>query len=106
MFQENSRCKKFKNVILAPFQIVWVGSNSWYCKLHFPVSWTIQSVINIGLLERYKEEDCNNQGIWPDADCNDWLTESIIASRHFDDNVKQYLFIVKWKDFLREENKL
>jgi len=31
--------------------------------------------------------------------------ESIIASGPLDDNPKRHLFLVKWKDFVQEENR-
>jgi hypothetical protein len=106
MFQENPRCKKYKNVIFGPFQIIYIGSNSWYCKLQLPVSSTIHPVFSIGLLERYKEEDSNNPAIMTETYSDNLVPESILASRPLDDNVTQHVLIVKCKDFASEENTL
>jgi len=56
------------------------------------------------LLERYKGADPKKQLIEVEADGEDWVMESIIASGPSDGNPNQHVFLVKWKDFTQEEN--
>jgi len=39
-----------------------------------------------------------------EADGEDWVMETIVASGPSDENSKEHLFLVKWKDFTQEEN--
>jgi len=64
------------------------------------VSWKIHPDLNIELLEQYKGTNPNTQIIEVEADHEQWILESIIASGPSDDNRKQPVFLVKWKDFL------
>ena len=56
------------------------------------------------MLERYKATDPKKQVIEVEADGDDWVMESIIASGPSDNNPKQHVFLVKWKDYTQEEN--
>jgi len=90
--------------MLGPFEVLSVGSNLRYCKLKLSESWKIHSVFNIELLEKYKGTDPKKQVIEIEADGNDWDMESGIASCPSDDNVKQHVYLVKWKDYSHKEN--
>jgi len=98
------RCKKLDNKRFELFQIVSVESNSGFCKFQLPVSWKIHPVFNIDLLERYKGEGPTRQAMEIEADGDDWFMESIIASGTLDNDPKQHVYLVKWKDFRHEEN--
>ena len=98
------RCKKLEDKMLGPFEVLSVGSNQRYFKLQLPDSWNIHWVFNIDSLERYKGTDPKKQIIEIEADGDDWVMKSIIASGPSDDNTKQHVFLVKWKDFTPEEN--
>jgi len=97
-------CKKLEDKMLRPFEVVSVGSNLRYCKLKLPDSWKIHSVFTINLLERSKGRDPKKQVIEIEADGNDWVMESIIASGPSDNYPWHHVFLVKWKDFSHEEN--
>ena len=56
------------------------------------------------MLERYRGIDPEKPIIEIEADGDDWVMESIIASGPSDDNPKGHVFLVKWKDFSQEEN--
>lgn len=102
--QAKHHCKKLKNMMLGPFEVLSVGTNLQYCRLKLPDSWMIHSIFNIGLLERYKGTHSNEQVLEIEANANDWDMESIMASGPSDDNIKHHVYLVKWKDFLRKEN--
>jgi len=97
-------CKKLEDKMLGPFEVVSVGSNLRYCKLNLRDSWKIHSVFTINLLERSKGRDPKKQVIEIEADGNDWVMESIIASGPSDNYPRHHVFLVKWKDFSHEEN--
>jgi hypothetical protein len=44
-------CKKLDDKMLAPFEVISVGSNNRYCKLKLPDHWKLHPVFNIDLLE-------------------------------------------------------
>jgi len=98
------RCKKLEDKMLGPFKVLSVGSNQCCCKFRLPYSWKIHLVFNIDLLERYKGTNPKKQIIEIEADGEDWVIKSIIASGPSDDNPRHYVFLVKWKDFTQEEN--
>jgi len=98
------RCKKLEDKMFGPFQILSVGKNLRYCKLDLPDSLKIHPVFNIDLLERYRGTDPKKEIVEIEADGEDWVMESIIASGPSDGNPKQHVFLVKWKDFTQEEN--
>jgi transposase InsO family protein len=98
------RCRKLEDKMLGPFEVSSVGSNLRYCKLKLPESWKIHPVFNIELLERYKGTNPKKPIIEVEADGEDWVMESIIASGPSDGNAKQHVFLVKWKDYSHEEN--
>jgi len=98
------RCKKLEDKMFGPFEILSVGKNLRYCKLSLPDSWKIHPVFNIDLLERYRGTDPKKQVVEIEADGEDWVMESIIASGPSDGDCKQHVFLVKWKDFTQEEN--
>jgi len=98
------RCKKLEDKMFGPFEILSVGSNQRYCKLKLPDSWKIHPVFNIELLERYKGTDPKKQVIEVEADGEEWVMESIVASGPSDGNPKHHVFPVKWKGFTQEEN--
>jgi hypothetical protein len=98
------RCKKLEDKMLGSFEVILVGSNNRYSKLKLPDHWKLHPVFNIDLLERYKVSDPKKQVIEIEADGEDWIIESIRASEHSDNNPKQHVFLVKWKDFTQEEN--
>jgi len=98
------RCKKLEDKMFGLFKILSVGKNLRYCKLGLPDSWKIHLVFIIDLLERYKGTDPKKQVVEIEADREDWVMESIIASGPSDGDSKQHVFLVKWKDFMQEEN--
>jgi len=98
------RSKKLEYKMLGPFKVLSVRSYKRYCKLELPESWRIHPVFNIDLLERYKGTDPKKQIIEIESDGEDWVMESIIASGPSDGNPKQHVFLVKWKDYVQEEN--
>jgi len=98
------RCKKLEDKMLGPFEVLLVASNLRYCKLKLPDSGKIHPVFNIDLQERYKGTDPKKQIIEIEADGEDWVMESIIASGPSDNNPKQHVFLVEWKDFSQGEN--
>jgi len=98
------RCRKLEDKMFGPFEILSVGKNQRYCKLSLPDSWKIHPVFNIDLLEQYKGTDPKKQVVEVEADGEDWVMESIIASGPSDGNNKQHVFLVKSKDFTQEEN--
>jgi hypothetical protein len=98
------RCKKLDDKLLGLFEIVSVGSNNRYCKLKLPDHWKLHPVFNIELLELYKGTNPEKQVIEIEADGEEWVMESIIASGPSDDNRKEHVFLVKWKDFTDEDN--
>jgi len=98
------RCKKLEDKMLGPFKVSSVGSNLWYCKIKLPDSWKIHPVFNINLLERYKGTNLKKQILEIEADSEDWIMETIIASGPSDGNPKQHVFVVKWKNYTQEEN--
>jgi len=98
------RCKKLEDKMFGTFEILSLGSNQQYCKLELPDSWKIHPVFNIELLERYKGTDPKKQVIEVEADGEEWVMESIVASGPSDGNPKRHVFLVKWKDFSPEEN--
>jgi len=100
----NHRCRKLEDKMFGPFEVLSVGNNQRYCKLGLPDSWKIHPVFNIDLLEQYKGTDPKKQVVEVEADGEDWVMESIIACRPSDGNVRQHVFLVKWKDFTQEEN--
>jgi hypothetical protein len=91
------RCKKLADKMLNPFEELSVGSNNCYSKLKLPESWKIHPFFNIKLLEHSKRTDRKKAVIEIEADRNDCVMESIIASRPSDNNVKKPVFLVKWK---------
>jgi hypothetical protein len=93
------RCKKLEDKILEPFQISSVASILQYCKLQLPDSWNIYLVLNIALLEYNKRADLKQKVIKIEVNGNDWVVESVIASRPSDDNPKLHVYLVRWKDF-------
>jgi len=64
----------------------------------------IHLVFNIELLERYKGTDSKKLIIKIRADGEDWVMGSIVTGGLSDDNLKRHVFMVKWKDFMPEEN--
>jgi len=98
------RCKKLKDKMFGPFEILSVGNNQRYCKLKLPDSGKIHPVFNLELLERYKGIDSKKQVIEVEADGEEWVMESIVASGPSDGNPKHHVFLVKWKGFSQEEN--
>jgi len=90
--------------MLGLFEILSVGSNLRYCKLKLLDSWKIHAIFNIHLLQRYKETDPKKLIIEIEADGDDWVMESIIASGPSDDDPQWHVFLVKWEDFSQEEN--
>jgi len=100
------RCKKLEDEMLRPFEVLSIGSNLQYCKLKLPEWWKIHPVFNIDLLERYKGTNPKKQIIEIEADGDDLVMVSILASRSSDDNPKRHVILVKWKDFGQEENTL
>jgi hypothetical protein len=98
------RCKKLEDKMLGPFEVVSVRRNNRYCKLKLPDHWKLQPVFNIDLLERYKGTDPKKSVIEIEPDGEDWVMETIIASGPSDNNPKQHVFLVKWKDFTQEDN--
>jgi hypothetical protein len=72
--------------------------------IKLPEAWKIHTVFNIQLLEGYKGVDFKQQVIQIEAEGEDWVMDSIIASGPSDDNPKQHVFLVKWKDFWQEQN--
>jgi transposase InsO family protein len=98
------RCKKLEDKMLGPFEVESVENNNRYCKLKLPDHWKLHPVFNIELLERYKGTDPKKQVIEIEADGEEWMMESIIASGPSDNNRKEHVFLVKWKGFSDEEN--
>jgi len=98
------RCKKLEDKMLRLFEVLSIGSNERDCKLKLPEWWKIHPVFIIDLLERYKGTDSKKQVIDIEADGDDWVMESVLASEPSDDNPKRHVFLVKWKDFAQEEN--
>jgi hypothetical protein len=90
--------------MLGPFEILAVGSNNRYCRLKLPDHWKLHPGFNIEPLERYKGMNPKKQLIEIEADGEEWVMESIIASGPSDGNRKQHVFLMKWKDFTDEEN--
>jgi len=90
------RCKMLEDKMLGPFEMVSVGSNLRYCKLKLPYSWKIHPVFNIDLLEHDQATDPKKHVIEIEADRNNWVMESIIASGPSDDNPHHHVFLVKW----------
>jgi len=98
------RCKKLEDKMLGPVEVVSVRSNLRYCTLKLPHTWKIHLVFNIDLLQWYKETDPKQPVVEIEADGNDWVMESIIASKPSEDNPKQHVILVKWKDCTQDEN--
>jgi hypothetical protein len=98
------RCTKLEDNMLDPFEVLSIGSNNRYCKLSLPDSWKIHPVFNIDLLERYKGTDPKNQVIEIEADGEEWVMETIIASRPSDNDLRRNVFLVKRNDDSQEEN--
>jgi len=98
------RCRKLEDKMFGPFEILLVGSNQRYCRLGLPDSWLIHPVCNIDLLERYKGSDPKKQVVEVEADIDDWVLKTMVASGPSDGNPKQHVFLIKWKDFTQEEN--
>jgi hypothetical protein len=98
------RCKKLEDKMLGPFEVISVGSNNRYCKLKLPDHWKLHPVFNIDLLERYKGTNPEKPVIEIKPDGEDWVMETIVASGPSDNNPKQHVCLVKWKDFTQEEN--
>jgi len=90
--------------MLKPVQVLSVSSNLRYCKLKQPDFWKIHPVFNINLLQWYKATNPKKQIIQIEADGEDCVMESITATRPSDDKPKCHVFLVKWKDFTKEEN--
>jgi hypothetical protein len=90
--------------MLRLFEILSIGSNLQYCKVKLPESWKIHPVFNIDLLKPYKETNIKQHVIEIKADGDDWVMESIIASEPLDDNPKQHVFRLAWKDYMYREN--
>jgi hypothetical protein len=98
------RCKKLEDKMLGPFEILSVGSNNRYCKPKLPEHCKLHPVFNIDLLEQYKGTDPKNQVIEIEADGEDWVMETIVASGPTDHNPKQHVFLGKWQGYAQEEN--
>jgi len=98
------RCRKLEDKMFGPFEILLVGKNQRYCRLSLPESWKIHPVFNVDLLERCKGTNPKKQVVEVEADMEDWVMETIIASGPSDGNSKKHVFLVKWKDFAQEEN--
>jgi len=98
------RCRKLEDKMFGPFEIISVGSNQRYCNLGLPASWKIHPVFNIDLLELYKWTNPEKPIIEVEPDGEDWVMEIIIASGPSDENAKEHVFLVKWKDYAQEEN--
>jgi hypothetical protein len=90
--------------MLGASKVLSVGSNGRYYKIKLPDSWKIHQVFNVDLLERYKATDLKKQIIKFEADGEDWVMESIIASELSDDNSRRHVFLVRWKNFTQEDN--
>jgi hypothetical protein len=97
-------CKKLEDKMLGPFEVLSIWSNNRYCKLKLPDHWKLHPVFNIDLLERYKGTDSKKQVVKIEPDREDWVMETIVASGPSDNNPKQHVFLVKWKDYNQEEN--
>jgi len=98
------RCKKLDNIMLGPLKVLSIASNLRYCNLMLPESWKIHPVCNLDLLERYKGTGPKSQVITNEAFSEDWVVDLISASGPSDDNPKQHMSLVKWKDCSHEEN--
>jgi hypothetical protein len=98
------RCKKLEDKMLGPFEVLSVRSNLRYCKLKPPNSWTMHLVFNLELRKRYKGTDLKKQIIEIKSDGEDWVMEWILATGPSNDNPKQHVFLVQWKDFTQKEN--
>jgi hypothetical protein len=57
-------------------------------------------------VEQYNGSDPKKQIFAIEANSDDWIMESIIASRSSDDDSKRHVFLVKLKDSAQEENML
>jgi len=90
--------------MFGPCEVISVGSNNPYCKLKLPDQWKLHPVFNIDLLERYRGTNPEKPVIEIEPDGEDRTMETIVASGPTDYNPKQYVFLVKWKDFSQEEN--
>jgi hypothetical protein len=90
--------------MLGPFKVLSVGSNNRYCKRKLSDPWKLHPVCNIDLLERYKGTDPKKPVVEIEPDGEDWVMETIIASGPTDNDPKQHVFLVKWKDFTQDDN--
>jgi hypothetical protein len=80
--------------MLGPFKVFSVESNLQYCMLKLTESSKIHLVCIIDLLQQFHGTDPKKQLIEIEADGEDWVVESIIASGPSDDNPKQYVFLL------------
>jgi len=97
------RCRKLEDKMFAPFEVSSTGKNQGYCRLHLPDSWKIHPVFNFELLERYRGTNLMKPVVEIEADGEDWVMETIVASGPSNENSKEHVFLVKWKDFTQEE---
>jgi hypothetical protein len=102
--RSKGRCRKLEDKMYGQFEVISEGHNRRYCKLRLPDSWTIHPVFNIALLERYRGKDPGKQTIEIEADDSGWKMERIIASGSSNDDVKKYVYLVKWEGFSQDEN--
>jgi len=51
--RSKGRCRKLKDKMYGPLEIISVGHNNHYCKLDLLTFWKIHPTFNIGLLERF-----------------------------------------------------
>jgi len=100
------RCRKLEDKMFGPFEILSTGKNQRYCKLQLPDAWKIHPVFNIDLLERYRGTNPMKPVVEIEADGQNWVMEQIIACGPSDENPKEHVFLVKWKDITHEENTL
>jgi hypothetical protein len=89
---------------MGPFEIISVGKNLRHGKLKLPGGWKIHPVFNISLLERYRWEVKEAPVVEVEADGDEWVMESIIASGPSNDHGKKHIYLVKWRGFTHDDN--
>jgi hypothetical protein len=97
-------CRKFEDKMYGPFQVLTEGHNKRYCKLKLPDSSKIHPVLNIALLEKYREKNREREVVEIEADDSGWKMEKIIASGPSNDDHKKHVYSAKWEGFSQEEN--
>jgi len=97
-------CKKLKDKMYGPFEVIDTGNNRWYCKLKLSEFWRIHPTYNIALHEHYQGTYPKKEVVEIEADDAGWKMETIIASGCSDKDPRKHVYLVKWEGYSHDEN--